>query len=485
MKIDDLVEQISSGSAMVFVGAGVSLGAKLPSWQGLLQRMLEWGPQNGVSISKTDMAELRNHIKRGDLLLVAEEMSERLTPEKYQRFMHEVFTETCPEPTAAHKLIAGIPFSLALTSNYDTLLETAFGESLNTRVTVYTHTDIFDLLGANSRKAFFVFKVHGDINRMTTVVLGRTDYRKLIHANEQYRRALQLLFSTRTALFIGFGLTDPDLLLLLEELRETFKGYLRTHYALMDTRTCSGIMRRRFEKDYGISIIPYTSSTNKHPEIETFLRKLRNQVKTMKAKLRDDEEAKSKKSFETLMKREGAKYELRDVKRDEIPALRVFCAKFLGDDISPLTQMTEWYDKNPTIFSILLEARSGGKNPVKDIVGYYSVIPLNKEAANLIHDEKITGAMFTVDHIVPKGKKPAAIYIGGIAAEPHGKARAIVIGSIAQQLSDARRSGIPIYSRPITKEGLNILHSYNFIPVNYATSSLNHVHKLISLAKMS
>ncbi|HEY0546935.1 MAG TPA: SIR2 family protein [Pyrinomonadaceae bacterium] len=484
MELDNLAKQIALGDCTIFVGAGLSLSAKLPNWPDLLRRMLTWSLKNGVVISKAELTELKAHINNNDLLLVAEEMSERLTPEKYQRFMHEVFTENRPRPADVHKLITQIPFSSALTSNYDTLLETAYQTSLNTSINVYTHKDVYDLLGAYRRKEFFIFKVHGDIQRISTIVLGRSDYRNLMYTNVQYRRMLEMLFSTRTVLFIGFGLTDPDLLLLLEELRETFQGYSGMHYALMDTRSCSSIMHKRFVKDYGISIIPYTSSSSSHPEIRTFLKKLGGLVRSMKNKLREDEEARTKKTFDALINKEGSKYELRAVRREEIPALREFCVKLLGNEISSVEKMIEWHDKNPDIFNILLQARAVSTESLKDIVGYYCIIPLNEEAAKLIHNENITGAMFSIDHIVPKGKKPAAIYIGGIAAEKQGKARAYIIGSIVQQLSKIRSRGIPIYSRPITDEGLNLLHGYSFVPVNYASSSLNHVHKLSSLKKL-
>ncbi|MGA9996866.1 MAG: SIR2 family protein [Pyrinomonadaceae bacterium] len=482
---DDLIKQIVERNCVVFVGAGLSLKAQMPNWKELLRRMIVWAGKNGVNMSKKELSELEAHIQNNDLLLVAEDMSDRLTPEKYQRFMTEVFANQQSSPTEAHKLVAKIPFAAALTTNYDALLETALRMSKG-NIPVYTHRDVDDWLGAHRRRDFYVFKIHGDVSRITTVVLGRGDYRQLMHNNSSYRRALENIFSVRTVLFLAFSLTDPDILMLLDELKTVFHGYL-THYALMDTRNCSSIACRRFEKDCGITVIPYTSSDDTHPQIRTFLRMLDKRVKQMQVEQLKQDEDKEKKVFDSLMKKAGPRYELRPARKDELEALHSFCVNFFGNEISPLRQMCEWYDKNPEIFWILLENRAAGNSSTKEIVGYYSVIPLTKEAAELISQEQITGAQFKAEHIVRKDGKPAAIYLGGIAAEGHdiakglgGKAGSLVVASIVQRLSEVRRNRLPIYSRPITDIGLKYLNDFGFVPVNYASGALNRVHRSVS-----
>jgi hypothetical protein len=43
----DLVDQIARGKGAVFVGAGLSQGAGLPSWVDLLRQMLDWSEKHG------------------------------------------------------------------------------------------------------------------------------------------------------------------------------------------------------------------------------------------------------------------------------------------------------------------------------------------------------------------------------------------------------------------------------------------------------
>lgn len=279
---EELVNQIAHGNCILFVGAGLSQGAKLPSWPDLLRQMLDWSEKYGIDMA--DRKEMESYIEGGELLLVADEMRERLSGDDFRRFMVEVFRKSGIKPTKVHMLLPKIPFAAALTSNYDTLLESAYNIANNgTPLHVFTHRDYPELSASLRSSEFYVLKVHGTIDRIETIILGRNDYREVMHANPAYRQYLMALFSTKTVIFLGFGLTDPDLLLLLDELRATFKDYSGKHFALMSTRDFSGIKKNRFEKDYGIKIIPYTPSTYEHPEVITFLTDLADKVRKVRA----------------------------------------------------------------------------------------------------------------------------------------------------------------------------------------------------------
>ena len=109
----DLVDQIARGKGVVFVGAGLSQGAGLPGWPALLRQMLDWSERHGRELA--DREELERYIDNGELLLVAEEMRERLGKDDFRRFMAEIFRKPGLKPTAAQMLLPQIPFAAALT----------------------------------------------------------------------------------------------------------------------------------------------------------------------------------------------------------------------------------------------------------------------------------------------------------------------------------------------------------------------------------
>jgi hypothetical protein len=268
----ELLEQIVKGNCVAFIGAGPSQAAGLPGWKQMLTQMIEWGREHGVKL--TDCVDLENGIKADKLLTVAEELYERMGKEKFRKFMKELFRRSDLKPTESHLLLPRIPFCAVATLNYDPLIESVYSSQKGILPHTFTHKDVPELSGALRSKEFFVLKAHGTIDRIETIILTHSDYRRLIHTNSAYRQFLKQLFTQKTALFIGFGLTDPDLLLMLNELKADFDGYTGTHYALTDVSEMPEYEQRRFEKDYGIEIIPYHKSAPDHPEVRGFLKKL-------------------------------------------------------------------------------------------------------------------------------------------------------------------------------------------------------------------
>lgn len=273
---DDLVTEIKGSElskCIVFVGAGLSQGAGLPGWRELLHMMICWAEDHGVDIP--DRAKLECHIDEGKLLMVAEEMRRRLRKDDFRRFMVEKFRKPISELTEAHKLIPKIPFAAALTTNYDKLLESAYTlVHRGVAPHVFTHSDRSEVSAAACSEEFYVFKVHGTIDRIDTIILGSTDFDKLMDSESPYQYLLTLIFSTKTILFLGFRLEDPDLRQLLDRLRRVFKDYTRKHYALMNTEDLSSIEQNNFERLYNIEIIPYVPSASDHPEVRDFLEEL-------------------------------------------------------------------------------------------------------------------------------------------------------------------------------------------------------------------
>ncbi|HJT28880.1 MAG TPA: SIR2 family protein [Pyrinomonadaceae bacterium] len=278
----ELVEQIVANNGIVFAGAGLSQGSGLPGWTTLLGQMIDWGQEQGIALADRD--ELEGYIANGDLLLVAEELRERFGRTDFHRFMLDTFTPLKCTPTDTHRILPKIPFAAALTSNYDSLLESAYTLEQGSSPRTFTYAEYPELSMMLRRNDFYLLKVHGTIDRIQSIVLGTLDYREIVYSNQAYRQHLAALFSTRTILFLGFSLTDPDLLLFLDNLRASFKGYTPNHFALIDASAVPAIKQRRFQMDYGIRMVPYLPSSSSHPEVYEFLQELATQTTSIRAK---------------------------------------------------------------------------------------------------------------------------------------------------------------------------------------------------------
>lgn len=275
---DDLLREVVRGNCVVFIGAGPSVGAGLPTWIQLIRQMVDWCDKHSVHLSnKADIEHLIS--VKGDLLAAADALQTEMGEVNYRQFMVEVFQRPDLKPTEVHETVAKIPFVGAATTNYDSLVEKSFRQTHPQEpVRVFTQVDYEELGMALQAKEFFVLKAHGTIEHFETIVLGRKDYNRLIHASEGYRVFLRALFMNRRVFFLGFSMTDPDLLLLLGELREIFHGHSPTHFALMDVTNATQTEQEQFLEHYGIKIIPYTPSSDEHHEVKSFLLELEEKV---------------------------------------------------------------------------------------------------------------------------------------------------------------------------------------------------------------
>ena len=271
----DLVDALASGEAVAVVGSGPSVEAGLPPWKELLHLMIQECEQQLVGFN--DAEELRDMVNTGQLMEAAWEWAQLMRGQVYRDFIQRVFRPSGVRPTSTHKLILRLPFSAILTSNYDCLLEQAYMQEHGTVQIppVYTQRNVAQLARLVSHRGFFILKVHGHVDDVETIVLTQEDYQDIVHLQPAYRAALSTIFATRTAVFIGYGLRDPDLNLLLSEQAAVFRGFGRRHYAFIAKP--NKIMARSLLDRFNVTVIPYDDKET-HAELKSLLSRLVEEV---------------------------------------------------------------------------------------------------------------------------------------------------------------------------------------------------------------
>jgi hypothetical protein len=179
--------------------------------------------------------ELHALLRKGHLLEVADECSKLLGGYLFRDFIQKLFRNPAVRPVRLHELIVQLPFSAILTTNYDDLLERAYVLKNHTDVypLVFSRDNVAQLPRLASEKRFFILKLHGDSNNIETLVLTKRDYMEVIHRDQIYRTVLSSMLATHTAIFIGYGLRDYDLNLILGEQAALFNSFGRRHYAFL------------------------------------------------------------------------------------------------------------------------------------------------------------------------------------------------------------------------------------------------------------
>lgn len=270
-----LVRYLRNGRCVLFCGSGLSAWARLPTWgrllEAIVQQLSEELPDD------PSLAELQRLLEAGKLLEVADHCKEALG-RRYNDILSEQLRGGEGEIPEPHKVIVRMPFSAAVTTNYDKLLERSYA-SVGSLPKTPTHRDVDTLGPLLFDGSFFILKAHGDIDRPESMVLTARDYQEIIHANPAFNSIFSAILLTKAILFVGYSLNDPDFRLLLDRQFTIFGGNVPDRYALM-----SGV--GKVERDVlwrtaRIRVLPYDQG--QHGQVLEFLQMLEDQLSSTAA----------------------------------------------------------------------------------------------------------------------------------------------------------------------------------------------------------
>jgi hypothetical protein len=280
----ELIEDYVAGKCGFFVGAGLSRGAGLPDWRGLLLALIDKAERD-YHLDPARAAECR---KLADdptkFLMLAEEMRESLGLSKFKTVIEDVFTNESVKPREVHDLLVKLGLrKFIITTNYDLLIETAFVNN-KIRPRVFKYYEAHAIQRSLYKREFFILKAHGDAETAAEhVVLTERDYRNVLYRQPGYQSALQSIFTMYSVIFLGSSLEDPELKLLLNYINSAFPLGGIPHYALMSSDRMSATEQSRWRKDYNVMIIPI-SSANDYSDVDDFLKLLLEKEKEAAAK---------------------------------------------------------------------------------------------------------------------------------------------------------------------------------------------------------
>jgi hypothetical protein len=214
--VDALAGAIRERRAILFVGAGASMSVGLPSWDMLIDHLLEEleldrtvieGMNGGYQLlaefyrlKKGNIASLRRWLNRNWAV-----SSERVSQSQL------------------HRLIVDLKFPIIYTTNYDRNLEVAFDIHGQPYAKIANAKDIAEATDGVTQ----IVKYHGDFDDEASLVLTETDFLNRL----SFDSPLDIKFRSdalgRTILFIGYSMSDPNIRLLLHRIWGIWKrsGY--------------------------------------------------------------------------------------------------------------------------------------------------------------------------------------------------------------------------------------------------------------------
>jgi hypothetical protein len=204
-----IISDIAKGRCLPFIGAGFSKNAALPA--GLI--MPDWndltrilGQQAATPSGTPPLVVAQRYQDKFGRVQLIEAIREALHPEKAR-------------PGQAHRAFSKLPFDTIYTTNFDLLLEKAYSLELRPFRSLVGELQLPFHAG---RTASNIVKMHGDLRHEEHIIATQNDYNAFLSKYPVVATYLSAMLITRTPLFIGYSLTDPD----FNKIREVVKSRL-------------------------------------------------------------------------------------------------------------------------------------------------------------------------------------------------------------------------------------------------------------------
>lgn len=208
----ELANQAIASQLVLFIGAGVSAGAGLPTWEELITSFA----RDALIEDEQLVARLLKKDLR-DAATILERLLDPWHPEcagagGYLRSTAATKLGAAKVYALAHGLLASLPSEEAVTTNFDTLFESSV------RV---AQRDIAVLPNdPRSTGGRWLLKLHGTLNDPRTLILTRSDYLNMPRQYGALMGLVQGLLMMRHLMFVGYSLRDEDFHELVHEVRE-------------------------------------------------------------------------------------------------------------------------------------------------------------------------------------------------------------------------------------------------------------------------
>ncbi len=272
---DSLINALKSGNCVLLAGSGLSRRClsrnrkPLPNWNELLKLLVIEANNNSLT-TKNVIKELNDLLSRGEYLMVAQELIELIGEENVKAIINKSLDPDGITPSRLHEILSITPFRFFITTNYDNLLERAFWGTWHRQIERVCFDDTSQFVKLLNQNSKLVLKLHGDLDRPDTLVLGQKQYQYLLQ-NENYNNVLDDIFKNNSVLMLGYGLGDIDIQLTLDRLANRSKSSF-PHFLLCPKDSKSSIEKKRLAIDRNVHVIEYVDYFGFHNHLDTFLK---------------------------------------------------------------------------------------------------------------------------------------------------------------------------------------------------------------------
>lgn len=268
--LDNLAQEFNQDT-ILFIGSGVSITAGLPTWGTLINWLREYTHEQGCKVDAAD-----SFIGKKDFIKAASALTLELTKEGKSLANFFIEYQDCQifhnaEPQEIHNLLLEFPTNSFITPNYDLLIEKA-AEKKGREIQIVHKAELAALNEIKrDRVKDYLYKYHGCITKPENIILDYEHYNKEIHGNSADIECLKNRIQSKTFVFIGAGLEDPDFNHIRDSLIHKTTPKDIEFWAFMPN--CEAEVEF-YQQQYGTNLISYKMEDNDHSDLLNKLNEL-------------------------------------------------------------------------------------------------------------------------------------------------------------------------------------------------------------------
>lgn len=245
--IKNAQDVIAQSNNVLFLGAGVSMSANMPSWKDLLKGLMGEVKQLKTTTLEA-FKELSSHVLEecGDSNLIMGRYlqtaislynNKAVFSELIQKYLYNE-NNTSPLLMNLARIVQHKKVNEVITYNFDDLLEQNLVKlNLTDSIDFTAISKDAEIKGHNTLPIYHVHGIIPKVGPVDTVVFSEEEYHKRYSTAYHWSNVEQLHALTRThCFFVGLSMTDPNLRRLLDAAKEMNNSNSINHYAFLQRK---------------------------------------------------------------------------------------------------------------------------------------------------------------------------------------------------------------------------------------------------------
>lgn len=268
-----LVEDIAKRKSVLYLGSGVSANSqndsgKYPAtWKAFLEDILIKRKDKMTNSEKT----VHKLLDKEDYLMACEVIVNVLGDRDFSELSADEFRRPGYHPCELHSVIFSLDSKIVITPNIDKIYDQYATTNSNGTVIIKTYKD--DIARYLRSPDYLIIKAHGTIDDTDHIVFTHGQYSRVRSQYASFYRILDALMLTHTFVFLGCGVSDPDIQLILENSNFSYPG-CRPHYMVTGENTVVPDVRACLSQNRNLEFLTYENPDGRHSQLLDNLRNL-------------------------------------------------------------------------------------------------------------------------------------------------------------------------------------------------------------------